>query len=169
MREYLKFSDFQSKRIVEIGCGEGQNFRYLIAPSTNPDTLYVALDVSLSALKLNRKRNQHENAIYVCASADNLPFDKNYFDLICLFGILHHTRQKEKLFCVLSQRLCQGGYFMVHEAVVKEMKNAIVQKSIAVEQSEHEERIVLNSLYRAIKESGLKIIAKREENSTLFF
>jgi len=85
----------ESKAILSVGCGEGQNFRFLLKKYCDENSLYIATDISFEALKLNRSRNTHRNSLYVLCSADyELPFLDNTIDVLCYFGILHHTKNK---------------------------------------------------------------------------
>ena len=85
----------RGKTVLDVGCGEGQNFRILLSKYCDQDTLYIGTDISFTALKLNRTRNKHRNSLFVLCSADyELPFEDHTVDVLCYFGILHHTKNK---------------------------------------------------------------------------
>ncbi len=154
--------------ILEVGCGEGQNFRYLLSPVIDRNSVYFATDVSLTALMLNRKRNRFANSFYVCTDAESYPFRKGFFDVVLIFGILHHTRAKEKILEYYRDRLERGSFLILHEAVEK--NHSCVEKRYAdVEESAHEERIVLSEFDRELSRLPFRTLTRMEENSALFY
>lgn len=143
--------------VVDIGCGEGQNFRSLIKDRLNCGSLYIALDISLGGLQLNRRRNGWPNAIYVVGSADHLPLASSCADLICYFGILHHTKNKEKNLPAHLEVLKPGGKIIMHEAIERAR---ILSDRFRQGQSAHEERFDVRAL-RAIIASSASIVTIR--------
>lgn len=162
------------KRIVEIGCGEGQNFRDLIAPHCDESTLYVAADISLAALKLNRARNPHRHAIYVLSTADRLPLKPRSVDLMTFFGILHHTPAKAATLGQNADRLRPGAFVLLAEAVERANLGHLVPGLLRADHSAsaHEERIPEPSLWKEMHALGEILIARREHSvlrSAAFF
>jgi len=162
-------------RLLDVGCGEGQNFKDLFKDKINDDSVYAATDISMNALKLNRKRSNFKNSVFVLCSADHLPFKKEYFDIILLFGILHHTSLKGKILTDVHSILKGGGYCAVHEAIVHSQEEyeehmTTIRKSYEKgNDSFHEERIIHKDLADEISKNRFKYIMKKEENSYYFF
>lgn len=136
----LESGSLHTRRILDIGCGEGQNFRLLFKNACKEDCLYIAIDISLSALRLNRSLNDRDArtpALYVLGSADSLPFREKSMDIVCLFGILHHSRLKEKNLPQVARLVREQGWIAIHEAVQRFNKT----RRPASGESAHEERI----------------------------
>lgn len=133
--------------LVDIGCGEGQNFRNLLKTRIPADCLYIGADISLAGLRLNRKRNAWENAMFIVCSADRLPLKPLSVDLICYFGVLHHTENKAKNFSVHMDLLRPGGKIILHEAIERP---CILGDRFRRHQSAHEERFDLRELEEEI-------------------
>jgi len=148
----LKAGDLASKRILDIGCGEGQNFRLFFKNTCKKDCIYIAADISMNALLLNRTYNKKtETAVlYVLCSADNLPFQRTSVDIVCFFGILHHSRLKEKNIALASKLVKSSGWIVIHEAVQRFTK----PRKPAAGESAHEERI--NPVYLKNAVYGLR-------------
>lgn len=144
----LETGILSSKSILDIGCGEGQNFRMFFADACTNDCLYIATDISLNALRLNRALNRKHDipALYILCSADSLPFQKETIDIAFLFGILHHTRFKEKNIASVAALIRYGGWIVIHEAVQRFKKHRKPAKG----ESAHEERINHTLLKRAV-------------------
>lgn len=64
-------------RILDLGCGAGQT---LIATKFEPGATIIGLDVDESALSLGRQLDK--TISFVCARAESLPFQNEYFDFV---------------------------------------------------------------------------------------
>jgi ubiquinone/menaquinone biosynthesis C-methylase UbiE len=83
-KKYLhQFADFKDKRILEIGCGEGRlTWKYAGAPS-----LTVGFDPDHDALRIARAdspQDLRKHVHFANASASNIPFSKETFDIAIL-------------------------------------------------------------------------------------
>jgi SAM-dependent methyltransferase len=113
----LREHDLAGKVIADVGSGEGQTFRHLIAPLCDAETLYVAIDISLAALRLNRRLNPHVNSAFILSVASPLPLRTSSVDIALYFGILHHAPRKESSLCMDASVIKAGGYVLLHEAL----------------------------------------------------
>lgn len=75
--------DLNGKRILEVGCGEGRlTWKYASASS-----LTIGFDPDHSALRVARADSSsdlHDKVRFACASAKNIPFRKETFDIAIL-------------------------------------------------------------------------------------
>jgi len=154
-QELLPSADIRgTMTVVDIGCGEGQNFRSLLADRVAHDSLYIAADISLAGLKLNRRKNNRAHALYIVCSADNLPLASSSADLICYFGILHHTKNKEQNLPAHLEILKPGGRIILHEAIERAR---ILSDKFRPHESAHEERFDVRNLRAVIAASPKKV------------
>jgi ubiquinone/menaquinone biosynthesis C-methylase UbiE/uncharacterized protein YbaR (Trm112 family) len=152
------------KVIFDVGCGEGQNFRYLVFPYCTPTSLYIATDISFAALKINRQRNPHKNSIYILCSADHeLPVCNNSIDLLCYFGILHHTKNKHKNIEKGKRVLAENGFVMFSESVDRFSLGSLDSEN----SSAHEELINKEALIEEFSHATLIKIIIREESTPI--
>ncbi len=80
VQRLLEYADVQSKRVLEIGCGDGR-LTWLYAPAARG---VGAIDLDRDALKVARieRPSDLENAVgFAAADSRNLPFPKSSFDL----------------------------------------------------------------------------------------
>ena len=107
-----RFSDpYLEKRnlILEIGCGTG-SFTKLINRSG-----YIGLDIDFDAVKVANKYCM--NCQFIVASAMNLPFRDNIFDLICIWGVFDEIPAGgEKHVVTEAQRTLSRNAFMLTSA-----------------------------------------------------
>jgi ubiquinone/menaquinone biosynthesis C-methylase UbiE len=83
-KKYLqKFLDFENKRVLEIGCGEGRlTWQYASASS-----LAIGLDTDRNALRvasMDRPAKLDGKVYFSAAEAEYLPFCKETFDIAIL-------------------------------------------------------------------------------------
>lgn len=78
-----QMADLRSKRVLEVGCGEGRlTWKYAAAPA-----LTVGFDPDHAALRVARADcpvNLNQKVRFAAASARNIPFAKETFDLAVL-------------------------------------------------------------------------------------
>ena len=86
---YWAFDSFKNKKVLDVGCGPG----WLTAAYAQNGACVYALDLTLRALELTQKhlRFRNTDAHLQQASAEELPFKDNTFDLVVASGVLHHT------------------------------------------------------------------------------
>ncbi|MBL8076567.1 MAG: class I SAM-dependent methyltransferase [Anaerolineales bacterium] len=83
-KKYLhQFADLKEKRVLEVGCGEGRlTWKYAGASS-----LTVGFDPDHDALRVARAESPHDlqkHVHFANASASNIPFSKETFDIAIL-------------------------------------------------------------------------------------
>ena len=83
-KRYLhQFADFKEKRVLEVGCGEGR-LTWKYAGASN---LTVGFDPDHDALRVARAEAPHDlqkHVHFANASASNIPFSKETFDIAIL-------------------------------------------------------------------------------------
>ena len=78
-----KFADFDGKRVLEIGCGEGRlTWQYV------KDTRFtIGIDADRDALRvatIDRSSDLESTAAFACSESERLPFPKETFDFALL-------------------------------------------------------------------------------------
>jgi len=116
-KNYLanKFKKFvgYNKSVLEVGCGTGQLSIYF---STGNNNLIVALDATLESLKIAKdfaNKNNINNIEFVNTDIFDDVLAENYFDFVWCNGVLHHTKDPYKAFCIILKSLKKEGYILV--------------------------------------------------------
>jgi SAM-dependent methyltransferase len=102
----------EHQRVLDVGCGNGRFARFL---EKRLGKTFDYCGVDESPLGLAEARNRlpaRANLAFVEADFHEAPFSEGEFDLIVLFGVLHHVPGRENrlgLLTRLSARLAPGG------------------------------------------------------------
>lgn len=98
--EYLN-----NKLILEVGCGMG-HFMEVAALHGGE---VIGIDLSYAVDTAHRLIGHLPNIHLIQADIFALPFERETFEFIYSFGVLHHTPDCKKAFCILPQYLKRGG------------------------------------------------------------
>ena len=89
MHKFYPFENCKNKKILEIGCGGGiDSMEY----SRNGGDVW-ATDLTDEAVKFTKgriERNDFKNIKVEKVSVKDVPYEDNFFDVVHVFGILHH-------------------------------------------------------------------------------
>lgn len=107
--ELLKGIELKNKKMLDVGCGEGQYLAYFLSKGS-----YVSgVDYSSKMLKLAKKYLQEkgfDRFSLIKADANKLPFGKNHFDIVLAIGLLEYLVIPEKAVSEIARVLKPNGY-----------------------------------------------------------
>lgn len=95
-------------RILEIGAGTGGNLDMLAGFGT-----VTALEMDAAARALAAEKTGGRYKLIAGSCPDDLPFDGERFDLICLLDALEHIERDEATLRVLRGLLAEGGCVLI--------------------------------------------------------
>jgi SAM-dependent methyltransferase len=127
-----KFNAFLKTRtkILDAGTGVGNSAKLF---SSNPNAQVFAIDASQSVEFAYRKYGKAKNIHFLQADIRNLPFRKNFFDFICSDQVLHHTKDTESSFKMLSKLLTKNGLISMYvyrkKGPMREFADDFIRKS----------------------------------------
>ena len=112
MKELKKFVGF-NKSLLEVGAGTCQLSNYLAIGTNNK---ICAFDGSIQSLKLGKefaKKNNIQNVDFVRGDIFDKIFEDEVFDFVWCNGVLHHTKDPYKAFCIIVESLKKEGYILI--------------------------------------------------------
>ncbi len=77
-------TDLREKRILDVGCGGGSELRNFIRYGALPQNLY---GIDLLEDRVEFARSISPNIHFACGSAESLPYEKDYFDIVMQFTV----------------------------------------------------------------------------------
>ncbi|MEX1023061.1 MAG: class I SAM-dependent methyltransferase [Dehalococcoidia bacterium] len=113
LRSYLGARDLAGLRVLDAGCGTGDNTVFLAEQLRGSGAEVVALDFSQASLDINRARLAQrglQGVRHVLASIEDAPgLGLGEFDVIVCTGVLHHLDSPEEGLRALRRLLAPGG------------------------------------------------------------
>jgi len=105
--EYAQFNRWAGKKVLEVGCGVGSDLLRFAQAGAH----VVGIDLSPKSAFLAKSRLHTYNCrgdVFV-ADAENLPFEKDEFELTYSWGVLHHTPNPERAIREIYRVTKSGG------------------------------------------------------------
>jgi len=107
----ISFNDFNNKIVLDAGCGQGR-FAYFNNKYGKAKEVYC-IDMGEQVLLAKKNLKEYDNVHIIQASIHNLPFKKNFFDIIYSIGVLHHLPEPIKGYQSLIKHLKPNGKIFV--------------------------------------------------------
>lgn len=108
--DIVPLNAYTGKYVLDVGCGTGRWSKYL---SRKVGAL-EAIDPSDAVYSAAALLQDEEHVRITRASADNIPFPDNSFDLVFSLGVLHHIPDTHEAMRRCVEKVKPGGYFLVY-------------------------------------------------------
>jgi len=123
----IKYAFYDGSRFLDAGCGSGWVELYY---NINKKVDIYAVDKSDSVDRVYERTRNENNIFVVQADILELPFRKEYFDVIICNGVLHHAPDPRIAFYKLCSYLRFGGTIGVYVYCQKPFAREILDKEI---------------------------------------
>lgn len=111
-----KHFNSKTRRVLELGSGQGGNIKYLANKNKNID--FYGIDIFINDTTKNK------NKIFSHGDYHDLSqFDDNYFDVIFAIETICYSENKEKIFNEVNRVLKKEGIFIVFDGYSNVEKN----------------------------------------------
>lgn len=102
-------------KILDVGCGNGK-LLFKLASFLGDCELH-GIDIKASSIQKNQVKNQYENLTFHCAPSEELPFERDSFDLLTCTNALQRFPQKVRSLDEMYRVLKSNGDFYLLEGV----------------------------------------------------
>jgi SAM-dependent methyltransferase len=148
---YQRLLTLDDKHILELGCGNAVNTRYIA--TTGRDRRITALEVDRAAHEKNLQVDDLPNVTFLLAGAEAIPLPDETVDVVFMFKSLHHVpvALMDQALAEIRRVLKPGGQAYISEPVYAGDFNDILRLF-------HDERVVREAAFDAVQravESGL--------------
>lgn len=167
--EMLDFLPLNAKKILDVGCGEG-NFAQLLKRKTQGEIWGIELDHHASSLA--KEKIDH---VYCGTAEDNLgQLPENYFDAIYFNDVLEHLIDPYTLLKKISSKLSSQGVIMAsipHVRYFRVLTQLIFQRDWKYEDTGVLDRTHLRfftkkSMIRMFEDNGYQVLKIKPINKT---
>ena len=162
VQRYQHASKFAFGRVLDLGCGVGYGSKILAMPEKVNEV--IAIDISSSALNYAKKYYAHKKVKYLLSSAENLPFDDKYFDMVAAFEIIEHVTDYQKTLKEVFRVLKNNGYLFISSPnprdLLNRLRHQILSKPFPTKYQEnplHTKEFYYEELFDIIRNNGFKI------------
>lgn len=121
------WTDLRKKRILEVGCGDGEPLRRFVTYGANPTNL-VGVDLLEDRIEIARRLAP--NIDFHCANAQALPFEDASFDLvyqITVFTSIFDPRMRQQVAREMLRVLKPDGLILWYDFHMNNPRNPDVQ------------------------------------------
>lgn len=118
----------ESGKILDVGCGNGTLFTFL------PDEKYELFGVDFSENMIaEAKKGRETRASFFVADAEDLPFDREFFDILVCNASFHHYIHPNTVLEEMHRVLKDGGKLIIGDpylpTVVRPIMNVLTKFS----------------------------------------
>jgi len=159
------FKPFVKGKLLDFGCGNGE-FANMISNYCN---LVCGVDCSEDAV--NKAKSSYPKIEFKVLEDDNLPYEDNYFDTICMIDVFEHILDTETVLEELNRVLKPNGHLLIATSQITRLKMLIIALLSFDEYfypaSPHIRHFTKNNLADLLAKKGFKAV-KYKKNRTYF-
>lgn len=118
------------RRVLDLGTGEGQLARRLLAGASGSGTVVIGLDPS--AAQLANARAESDVPHWVQAAGEQLPFASRSFDAVVCCLVIEHASDADAVLCEVARVVGDGGRFLllINHPIVQGPGSGLVDDAI---------------------------------------
>jgi 2-polyprenyl-6-hydroxyphenyl methylase/3-demethylubiquinone-9 3-methyltransferase len=100
----------KNKKVLDLGCGGGLLSNTLAQAGHE----VTGIDLSMNSLREAQVRDTTQSVTYLCRAAEELPFEKNSFDVVTAMDLLEHVDHPKAVLEEAGRVLKSNGLFFFH-------------------------------------------------------
>ena len=114
LKNYLQSA--KKKTFLDVGTGAG-NFIHIIKSLYNGFEIITGIDLYKGSIEAAKKHNEDERVSFEIMDANNMSFQDNSFDVVCLSNSLHHLEDIPKLLLEMKRVVKKDGFIIINEMI----------------------------------------------------
>lgn len=124
-------------RLLDVGCGTGFAVRFC-AKRLDDRGLFCGVDVAPRMIELARSSSgELKNVRFEVATAENLPYADDHFDVIICTNSFHHYQNPSVALSEMHRVLCSGGRVVIMDVTADSFLVKAVDRRVRKRESEH--------------------------------
>ena len=118
-----KLKGVEGGKVLDVATRDGA-FIMKLKDGLKSYTEIIGIDNDEEIIEKNNKTNTYPNIKYLVMDAENMDFEDNTFDMVCMSNTLHHLPNKNKMLSEMKRVLKPGGIFIISELFSEEQSPA---------------------------------------------
>ncbi|MGD8561706.1 MAG: methyltransferase domain-containing protein [Desulfarculaceae bacterium] len=137
-------------KVLDVGCGNA----WLLAQYAQKGMKVTGIDMSSKAVSISRARFQHMKikGEFLCASAEDIPFADNSFDIVTSLGVIHHTPRTVRCAQEIIRVCKPGGQVIIavyyENLLVKKWFFPLTRLGLKIMGEKNRSKLTLNEFVR---------------------
>jgi ubiquinone/menaquinone biosynthesis C-methylase UbiE len=112
LREILKTS--VRPTVLDVGTGQGFFIKTLLEYLSSYEFI-IGIDTKEEVLAKAREIHKNDRIKFISMDGENIHFEDNSMDIVCISNTLHHLPNKKKVLMEMKRVLKTNGFFIVNE------------------------------------------------------
>ena len=125
---YVSRSRAKRFRVLDLGCGTGNFIKVHSSLNDLRSVSWHGLDSSEEMLNIAKSKKLARSCVFELGTAEKLPYNDRYFDIIICNFAFHHFRSKRKVISEIYRCLRGNGIFIMKDIEPYSMKDWWVYK-----------------------------------------
>jgi len=143
-------------KILDLGCGVGGRSKYL-------SKVGKVTGVDISAKNIETAKQKYPEIDFRVMSAENLSFEKDFFDRIYAYDVLEHVDNLDKTMGEIRRVLKSGGKLQVDIPYWRSEKILLKLKSDYFKEIGHKRIFASGEMPNKLKEKSFKVLRTRRK------
>ena len=149
-------------KILDFGCGNGDNIYFLSAENKNNEVIGADLDIASATSKYPQLK-------FIELKNGSLPFADDYFDTIYASDVLEHVGDLELAIAEITRVLKSAGRFIISIPHYKTEKILAAVNPGYLKQIGHQRIFSADEMEKLLGRAGFKIASRKQTGSFMFF
>jgi len=113
--KYKPYEMFEGKRVLDLGCGAaGKSLYYASLGAERVVGVDIVARYEREATELAKKLGYSSKFLFLCASADSLPYPDGVFDTVMMNDFIEHAKDPEAVIREAYRVLAPGGRIFIN-------------------------------------------------------
>ena len=145
---------------LDLGCGTGHAVRY-VAEKAKGDGVFCGIDISPRMIEIARETRGLPNVRFEVASAEELPFEDGYFDVVLCTNSFHHYLLPMRAIEEIRRVLRAGGRLCILDITSDGAFGRWLDARLRRKEPEHVRFYSTAEYAKMFGATGLKVVASR--------